>query len=373
MKRRAFLKNTGLATAALGLGALGEGCSPVTFEGKRLILVKLDGGNDGLFSIMPAENDQINHLRPNLAANLRKNGIPFFNNWLLNYELRHLESLAGLGELAILPFVGYPNPNTSHFKSTEIWETGSLPGEQYHKIGWIGKLLDDRSLSTIENEIPAIALSEQETLVIRGQLKHGHTWLGNTAFEWYEENLGNWLNQYSKHRIAEKLLNEYNLCKLLHDVQPLSGFPDTSIGNQLAKVASMIIKGKPFKVFYTVHQGYDTHATASERLSTLYKELTTAVIKLVRSLKSTSHWDDTMIMVYSEFGRTIDENANGGTDHGAAGLTLLLGSNQIVKKYASIEPEIKLVPYYNEMYLGHQIDFRELYSDIRTSWLTRDS
>ena len=80
-----------------------------------------------------------------------------------------------------------------------------------------------------------------------------------------------------------------------------------------------------------------------------------------------------MIMVYSEFGRTIDENANGGTDHGAAGLTLLIGSNQIVKKYATIEPEIKLVPYYNELYLGHQIDFRELYTDIRTGWLAKNS
>lgn len=369
MKRRAFLKNTGLASAALGLGALGEGCSNIKFEGKRLILVKLDGGNDSLFSIMPAENDQINQLRPNIAADVRKKGIPFFNNWLLNYELRLLESLAGLGELAVLPFVGYPNPNTSHFKSTEIWETGAMPGEKSGKTGWIGQLLDDGTLANKHNEAPVLSLSELETLVTRGAMKQGHTWTGNTTLEWYENNIRDWLDYNRNSLIGDKLLREYNLLKLLSDTRPVSGFPATSLGDQLSKVAGIIQQEKPFTVFYTTHEGYDTHTSASIRLLELYSELSAALSALVKTLKSSSQWNDTMIMVYSEFGRTIDENANGGTDHGAAGLTLLLGSNQIVKKYASIEPEIKLVPYHNEMYLGHQIDFRNLYADIRMLWL----
>jgi uncharacterized protein (DUF1501 family) len=376
MRRRAFLRNTGLAAATLGINILNQGCEYTTnipkFHGKRLILIKLAGGNDGLFSLIPKEHDIIDSLRPNMAKLAKKNGVSFFNQWLLNYELRYLESFAARGELAILPFVGYPNPNTSHFKSTEIWETGILPGESYKKTGWIGKLLDEGTLSIEGNDTPVLSLADQETLVIRGVSKQGYKWHDNRILEWYGQDISFWLRDNQNSRIAEKLLKEYHLLNSLNKIQPVSIFPDTYLGCQLANVAAIIQNDKPFKVFYTLQQGYDTHISAPERLSKLYIELSDALTALEKTLKSTSHWDDTMIMVYSEFGRTIDENANGGTDHGAAGLALLLGSNQIVKKYASIEPEIKLVPYYNEMYLGHQIDFRDLYADIRMSWLTKD-
>ena len=373
MQRRLFLKNTGLAAAALGLSIWNEGCTPIQdfpkYSGRRLILVKLAGGNDGLFSLMPREHDQIERLRPNMAAKAKKNGIPLFNDWLLNYELRSLETLLGQGELTILPFVGYPEPNTSHFKSTEIWETGALPGEQSGKFGWIGQLLDNGTLSVEGNDTPVLSLSDLETLVIRGRMKQGHTWLGNTTLEWYEDDILEWLKDIQQHAVADKLLKEYNLMNFLRESQKVSGFPATALGDQFGRVAAIIQQDKPYKVFYTTHSDYDTHVSAPERLTVLYEELSAALISLTQSLKNSGHWNETLIVVYSEFGRTIDENANGGTDHGAAGLCMLLGSNQIVKKYSNLTPEINLVPYCGEMYLAHQTDFRDIYADIRREWL----
>ena len=99
MQRRLLLKNTGLAAAALGLSTWNEGCTPIQdfhkYSGRRLILVKLAGLDDCLYSLMPREHDQIERLRPNMAAKAKKNGIPLFNDWLLNYELRSLETLLG--------------------------------------------------------------------------------------------------------------------------------------------------------------------------------------------------------------------------------------------------------------------------------------
>ncbi len=172
MDRRKFFKTSALAGMALGSGITGSSCEGpeayLPFNGKRLVLVKLSGGNDGLFALSPREHDVIDAARPTLSKAAKSNGIGVFEGWLLHNTLRELEPLLARGELALLPFVGYPAPNTSHFKSSEIWDAGFLPGEQFEKTGWIGRLLDAGTLAIPGNGAPAISLAESEALVIKG-------------------------------------------------------------------------------------------------------------------------------------------------------------------------------------------------------------
>jgi len=373
MDRRDFLRTTAIAGMATGAAQWGSSCTqvpvPPAYNGKRLVLVKLAGGNDGLFAFFPREHDTIDAARPNLGAMSRQNAIPVYGEWYLNGQFRTLETLLGRGEMAILPFVGYPSPNTSHFKSSEIWDTGFIPGENAARSGWIGRLLDSGVLSVPGNETPAVSLAEADTIVIRGLQKQGLYWRGNEPLEWYAGDIRHWLRHHRHNQLSEQVFREYSLIQWLSDVRACSGFPSTILGEQLARIATMVQTDKPFKVFYAMQGGYDTHKSAGGKLLNLYADLNAALFSLSQSLKASGHWKDTIVLVYSEFGRTIDENANGGTDHGAAGLCLLLGDNPVVKKYANISPEIQFIEMAGERYLGHQLDFRDLYDAMIRGWL----
>ncbi|MFZ4428408.1 MAG: DUF1501 domain-containing protein [Saprospiraceae bacterium] len=373
MDRRKFFKTSALAGMALSSGVTGSSCmgpeALLPFSGKRLVLVKLSGGNDGLFALSPREHDIIDAARPTLAKAAKSNGIGVFEGWLLNYYLRDLEPLLGKGELALLPFVGYPSPNTSHFKSSEIWDAGFLPGEQFEKTGWIGRLLDAGTLAIPGNDAPAISLADSEALVIKGLRKQGISWNGNEPLEWYEADIRHWMSHHRHNRIAGQVFKAYSTLHNLSDITPQAGFPASSLGNQLARVASMIHKDKPYRVFYTVQSGYDTHYGAEERLKELYVDLGASLARFARVLKASGHWKETLVLAYSEFGRTIDENANLGTDHGAAGLCFLLGDNPIVRQYTGIVPQIKFTAIAGEIFLGHDMDFREIYAVLKSGWL----
>ena len=374
MKRREFFKVSAQAGLALGIGTAGVSCEDSyikgsAYSGKRLILIKLDGGNDGLFTCFPREHNIIDAARPGLSKQAKQNAIPIYGDWQLNYELKSLENYLGSGEIAILPFVGYPNPITSHFRATEIWDSAHLPGEVSGQSGWIGRMLDEGTLAIPGNDTPVISLSENETLLIKGEHKQGFTWLGNDLLHWYGEDVRHWLQHHKHSILASQLLREYNMLQELSNIIPRQGFPSTNLGNQLAKITSLVQQDKPFKVFFAMQGGYDTHTAAAGRLIDLYKDLNASLSALVSALKASLHWSETLVLVYSEFGRTVDENASGGTDHGAAGLCLLLGSNALIQKYAAITPEIRFIQMAGESYLAYQIDFRDLYADIRQKWL----
>lgn len=373
MDRRKFFKTSALAGMAFGSGMSESSCEApeaiMPFNGKRLVLVKLSGGNDGLFALSPREHDVIDAARPTLSKAAKSNGIAVMDGWLLHSELRELEPLLAKGELALLPFVGYPSPNTSHFKSSEIWDAGFLPGEQFEKTGWIGRLLDSGVLSIPGNDAPAISLADSEALVIKGLQRQGITWNSNEALEWYEADVRHWMTHHRHSSLAEQVFKTYSALHNLSDIVPQVGFPASSLGDQLARVASMIRKDKPYKVFYTVQSGYDTHYGAEERLKKLYADFGASLATFARILKASGHWNETLVLAYSEFGRTIDENANLGTDHGTAGLCFLLGDNSLVRQYTGIVPQIRFNEIAGEMFLGHDMDFREIYGVLKVGWL----
>lgn len=373
MNRRDFLLNSTLATVAFSSGILAGGCGDLngapSYRGKRLILLKLDGGNDGLFTFFQRENDIVDSRRPELGKIAKSNSIQYKDDWYLNASLKELLVALHSEELAILPYVGYPQFNTSHFKSIEIWETASLPGIVSEKTGWIGKMLDDGRLTLPGNDTPFLSLSDSDILLDKGRKKSGYAWKDNTALKWYNDELQEWTSLYTDSSVSEQVNLQLKLTNWLQDITLPTGFPVSSLGLQLSRIVAVIKKDKPFKVFHASQSGYDTHLGAPDRLSKLYKDLAACLAAFVGELKMADLWKDTLVFIYSEFGRTIDENKNMGTDHGTAGLCMLLGNNDLVRKYAAVTPELKVQTIGGELYLKHQVDFRDIYRDMEDVWL----
>ena len=142
MKRRDFLKTTGLATGSLlipkFLKAMEHDGS--TTNGKTMVVIQLSGGNDGLNTVVPYRNDTYYQLRPTLG--IQKTNVLDLNQEMgLHPEMKGLKELYDQGWLSIINNVGYPNPNRSHFRSMDIWHSAS-DAKQYRYSGWLGRYLD---------------------------------------------------------------------------------------------------------------------------------------------------------------------------------------------------------------------------------------
>ena len=379
MNRRKFL-----LTLALGLGLIGiylprlsntrKNNFDVTWNGKRLIVIHLDGGNDGLFTMAPKDNDIINVQRKSLMKEL-SSGIKWDGDFLLNKHLGDFSNLCSKGWLSIIPNVGYPEPNTSHFISSEIWATGSLPTEGLIPTGWFGNLIEENKLNISALNRTGISFESGKQLIFQGKINHGVSYSkNNTSFtlnrelhELVYKDINDFIGYEELHRELEINLN---LSNLFDDLEPHPGYPKTDLGNKLATTSSMIKTQKPFKVFHIKHAGYDTHLGQIDRLNYLYTDLGSCLKKLAYDLNKMGEWNNTQVLVYSEFGRSIDENSNGGTDHGTAGPVFVLGGKQIYGNLADIQPLYETYKIADKPYLKHQIDFRDIFTRVINNWLT---
>jgi uncharacterized protein (DUF1501 family) len=379
MNRRKFL-----FTLSLGLGLIAiylpklfntrKNNFDVTFNGKRLIIIHLDGGNDGLFTIAPRENDIINAQRKSLIKEL-SNGIKLDGDLLLNKHLGDFADLLSKGWLSIIPNVGYPEPNTSHFVSSEIWATGSLPSEGLIRKGWFGNLIEKNRLEVGMLDRTAISFESGRHLIFQGETNHGVSYSKNNISSTLERELHELVYENVEYfkgyqEIKRELKMHLNLSSLFADIEPSNGYPNTAFGKKLATISSMITKQKPFKVFHIKHGGYDTHLGQNYRLNNLYHDLSSCLKTFAFDLNKMGEWMNTQVLIFSEFGRSIDENTNGGTDHGTAGPVFVLGGEQIYGNLADIQPFYKTYKIADKPYLKHQIDFRDIFTRVINNWLT---
>ena len=169
------------------------------------------------------------------------------------------------------------------------------------------------------------------------------------------------------------VLSKFTLCvnlfNMFEDLKISNGYPNTAFGNKLATVSGMIKKQKPFKVFHLKHGGYDTHLGQIIRSNNLYNDLGSCLKTFAYDLNKMGEWDNTQVLVYSEFGRSIDENSNGGTDHGTAGPVFVLGSEQIYGSLVSLEPIYETYSIDNTPFLQYQVDFRDVFNTVINNWL----
>ncbi|RIH88496.1 hypothetical protein Mlute_00623 [Meiothermus luteus] len=366
MNRRAFIQKS-LLTLALGQGApslLARTALAARSEGKILVVVNLFGGNDQLNTLVPYRNELYYRLRPHIAiprSEVLELGVRG-ERLGLHPALRPLISMWEGGELALIPQVGYPNPNRSHFISTAIWHTAD-PSRKA-ETGWLGRWGDAQ-----EDPFCETFLGGATPLAQVGQRRTAPAINGIDAFslrlprgleEAFERELQRVRSGTAEEvrRAMGSLRTALTRVGQLRQVKNQAQYPENAFGRSLADIARMIAGGLGSSVYYTTLGGWDTHAGQAPRQAELLGYLAQGLAAFRTDMRAAGRDKDVLILVFSEFGRQVAENASYGTDHGEGGLMLVLGGGVKGGLYGG-EPDLEDLELNA---LKYQTDFRNVYA-----------
>lgn len=338
---------------------------------KPLILIELKGGNDGLNTLVPYRDDNYYRLRPTLALAQDK-VLPLNDEFAWHPALKPLLPVFERGRLAMVHGVGYPQPNFSHFRSLEIWESASPAKTELE--GWLYSLFESR-----RNAMPA-------ELIVQGVVT-GHSsgvFAGRDPRYLRIADLAKFLataRSYPEPGNSEKtnrfdhLLDTQALVKraaqrmddaLGKAPDVTTKFPATHFGKQLEIICQCLYAGLAIPVYKAGLKSFDTHAAQAGKHAVLLTEFADAMAALQVALAKANLWNDVLIMTYSEFGRRPKENGNQGTDHGTAAPHFVLGGRVRGGLYGS-PPSLENIRKANQN-LEFTTDFRSLYATVAEKW-----
>jgi len=343
-----------------------------------LVLIQLAGGNDGLNTLVPFEDDHYHRLRPKLAL-ARREVIRISDQLGLHPACRELAELHGSGRLAVVQNVGYPNPNRSHFRSMEIWETASR-SDEYRTSGWIGRYFDNCCSGAPGEEPVGVALGNEMPDVFLADKAHNIFSLASSppGRRSLAEDLLDALPQehgaddgnagFLRHVHMNALVTERKVLRRLRGYKPMAAYPDSQLAQGLLKIAALIAAGQETRVYFISLGGFDTHAAQLNRHQALLRELSAAMGAFQADLAAHRLDDQVLTMTFSEFGRRPSENATGGTDHGTAAPLFLMGSRLTGSLFGS-PPDLDLQ---RNRDIPFTTDFRAVYSTVLERWFGAD-
>lgn len=365
MNRRNFLTLTGTFTGGTlllpsFLHAFGTQSNLVIGE-QCLVFIQLNGGNDGLNTFIPFDNPLYYDLRPKIA--LSKNEIVSKNNGMgFHPALKDFATMQQNGDLSIIQNVGYPEPNRSHFRSQEIWQTGSSSNE-YLNEGWLGRYLD---IQCKENQPTAgINLDAIDNLALKGNEPNAITVKDPNRFKIRKNDDDDVaLSSNPQLDFVRKIANSVTegseeIQKALAKSTSEINYPKTKLAANLEWIARLIKGNLNSKVYYTSQNGYDTHDNQLAIHQRNLTELNDAVFSFYSDLKKANLLQNVTIIVFSEFGRRVKDNGNG-TDHGTAAPLFIIGGMNSGK----ILGENPNLSDLDNGDLKYNIDFRSVYATL---------
>ncbi|MEO6230001.1 MAG: DUF1501 domain-containing protein [Ferruginibacter sp.] len=380
IKRKEFLQIGSLATASVFLPKFlkaFEKPAMVPPGNKVVVVIQFSGGNDGLNTVIPVTNDIYYKSRPRLAITKEK-ALAITGDVGLNPALTSFRELFDDGNLAILNGVGYPNPDRSHFRSMDIWQTASNSNE-YVNSGWIGRYLDAQC-SGCDKPTQALEIDDILSLALKGENNNGLAFkdaakLYRTSNEQYFRDLqkahepGEETADYLYKTMSGTLSSaDYIFQKSkLHPTSEI--YPATNLGKDLKTVASLILSDINTRVYYVSLGSFDTHVNQENQQKRLFTELSDAVKAFTTDLKKNNRFEDVLMMTFSEFGRRVTQNASGGTDHGTANNMFFIGGGLKEKGVLNAMPDLQNL---NDGDLKHSVDFKEVYATVLNKWLGAD-
>jgi uncharacterized protein (DUF1501 family) len=345
-----------------------------------LVLLQLAGGNDGLNTIVPYADDRYYNLRPNLGLPVKE--LFALNDHLgLHPECGAMHELFKEGRLSVLQNVGYPNPNRSHFRSMDIWESADDRSGGADS-GWIGRYFDNSCSGTpAESNDPVSIFDGAEfPTTLQSQGSHSTLSLPNpgrrrdhnsrlmqmlAADDHHEENDP---THYLRHSLMNTLIHEQRVIRQLQNYRTPVDYPSTSLAQSLKQVAALIAAGLETRVYYVTLGGFDTHANQLNRHAALMRELSGALLAFDRDLRHHRMDDQVVTMTFSEFGRRPTENHGGGTDHGTAAPLFVMGS-KVKGGLHGTAPNLNVTANGD---LDYNTDFRQVYATILQRWFQCD-
>ena len=390
--RRDFVRN-GLALVSLGAGvprifqqglALAEHDASDKPE-RSLVIVQLAGGNDGLNTVVPYNDGTYHTLRPALGIAADK-AIHLNDTFGLHPAMTGLKSLWDQNMVAIVQGVGYANPNYSHFRAMEIWQTAhpeTAPGE-----GWVGKYLDTQQ--TVHNSLlglnignstphdflstapPIPSLNRPEDYKLRpGGDGPAQTAQRDTAvLQLYELYAGE--AKYGallQGTIADAFDSSAKVGQIVGGYQAAAQYPQTPIANGLKMIASVLAANTGLRVAHVQLGGFDTHARQPADQEKLLGQLSDALAAFYQDLAAHNRAQNTVTMTWSEFGRRAGQNASDGTDHGSAAPLFIVGGAVKGGFYGDM-PALTNLDAGN---LRYTTDFRSVYATLLDQWLQADA
>ncbi len=393
--RRNFLTTT---LASSTLVAMGTSTVPVFLsrsalaagaakDGERvLVVVQLLGGNDGLNTVVPHGIDGYNRARRilRLPASQIQKITPEIG---LHPAMSAMARLAEKGKLAIVQGVGYPNPDRSHFRSMEIWETAKLENDaKALETGWLGRALDAQgrksggdplglhvgarslplALRTKKTEVPSLDSLESYQLKITGsdqERKMTRTALSQLAQ--VERKSDDPLLGFIRQTTLSAYESSDRIEQLAKKPAGTTKYPNFGLARHLELIARIIKAGFGTRIFYTSLDGFDTHANQLASHAALLNELSDSIGAFHEDLAAAGQADRVALLTFSEFGRRVQENASQGTDHGAAAPVFVAGP---VAKAGLIGAH----PSFDNLDDGDlkfHTDFRRVYAAVLGDWL----
>lgn len=381
IKRKDFLQIGSLATASMMLPRFLKAFERKDMAppgNKVLVVLQLSGGNDGLNTVIPIRNDIYYKERPRLGIQ-RAEALRLNDEAGIHPALSAFKALYDDGSLSILNNVGYPNPDRSHFRSMDIWQSASESNE-YLSTGWIGRYLDAQC-DGCGHPTQALEIDEVLSLALKGNEKSGLAFTNPAAL--YRSSNEKFFREISAaHEEGEEAAADY-LYKTLSDTlssadyiyrqskvhQSIAGYPATKLGKHLKTIASLILSDINTKVYYVSLGSFDTHINQQNQQNRLFTELNGAIAAFIKELKAHHRFEDVIIATFSEFGRRVSQNASGGTDHGAANNMFFIGGGLQKKGLLNEMPDLSNL---NEGDLKHSVDFKSVYATLLSNWLGAD-
>ena len=366
MERRNFLKLTGTFTGGLLVlpefltASMQQNIITNTDE-NILVFIQLNGGNDGLNTIIPYQDPLYYEARQTIGIP-KSQIINSINSMGFHPALKDLAKISQDGNLSIIQNVGYPNPNRSHFRSQEIWQTAS-DVNQYLDYGWLGRFMD---IQCKDQSLPALNIDSIDNLALKSTNIESITIKDVKKLHQISENESTFaLSKNPQLDFVRRIANASTegmvaIEKALKNAKsPQNSYANNELSNNL-KWISQLIKGKlNSKIYYTSLGGFDTH---NNQLSVQNKQLTIlndAIFSMYQDLKTENLLRNVTIVVFSEFGRRVHQNGTG-TDHGTAGPMLIIGGNNKGKLIGQ-NPDLTNLDNGD---LKYKIDFRAVYKTL---------
>lgn len=345
---------------------------------RTLLLVELNGGNDGLNTVVPYVDPLYRELRGGLAVP-RERVLQLDERVGLHERLAPLMESWKAGDLAIVQGVGYANTNRSHFRSIEIWDTASAATQTLGE-GWVSQafrgstlakgagvdaiVADSNALPLTGPSLRTIVMQDAAAFLRQSQMMkdtRGAADGGNPA-------LRHLLNVRHEINAAAVALRD----KLRETPQPAVAFDQENnlLGRELDLATRLILARLPVVAIKVALGGFDTHANQAPIHERLLGILARNLATLRANLINSGQWNDVLVMTYSEFGRRVRPNASAGTDHGAAAPMLFMGGAVKGGLHGS-HPSLSNL---QDGDVGHGFDFRTVFSAVARDWwgLQRD-
>ena len=378
MNRRSFLRSASALAAArtfatplavFGPAAVAAVPTHADYR-KLLILVELKGGNDGLNTLVPYADPTYYSLRPKIAV-ARDQVVQLSDSAGLHPALAPLLPLWNDKRLAVLQGVGYPDPNLSHFRSIEIWDTASK-SEVYLQDGWLtrafavepvpasyaadGVIIGSSELGPLAGGgTRAIALADTEQFLRRARLAQTSNGGGNKALAHILKVEGD-IVQAAGHLSGRTVF--------------ATQFPQGAFGNAIRTACQIVANPSGVAAIRVTLSGFDTHANQPATQARLLGEVASGLVALQAGLVELGKWDDTLVLTYAEFGRRPKENQNNGTDHGTANVHFATGG-RVAGGFYGAAPDLRNLS--SDGNPAYAIDFRNTYATVLDKWWGIDS